>query len=91
MTTATRVVYLDAMQVAIRDQQVVRKKAVYVAIGVTLDGIEEWHELLLADEDVEIASGTVAAGTISGMRFEIRGMIARVPHLIEVKDTEESK
>lgn len=32
------VVYLDAMQVAIRDQQVVRKKAVYVAIGVTLDG-----------------------------------------------------
>src|SRR6266498_2466656 len=32
------VVYLDAMQVAIRDQQVVRKKAVYVAIGVTLEG-----------------------------------------------------
>lgn len=31
-------VYLDAMQVAIRDQQVVRKKAVYLAIGVTLDG-----------------------------------------------------
>jgi putative transposase len=32
------VVYLDAMQVAIREQQVVRKKAVYVAIGVTLEG-----------------------------------------------------
>jgi putative transposase len=31
-------VYLDAMQVAIRDQQVVRKKAVYVAVGVTLEG-----------------------------------------------------
>ena len=31
------VVYLDAMQVSIRDQQVVRKKAVYVAIGVTLE------------------------------------------------------
>src|SRR5256885_13110076 len=31
-------VYLDALQVAIRDQQVVRKKAVYVAIGVSLDG-----------------------------------------------------
>jgi transposase-like protein len=31
-------VYLDAMQVAIREQQVVRKKAVYVAIGVTLEG-----------------------------------------------------
>ena len=32
------VVYLDALQVAIRDQQVVRKKAVYVAVGVTLEG-----------------------------------------------------
>lgn len=32
------VVYLDAMGVAIRDQQVVRKKAVYVAVGVTLEG-----------------------------------------------------
>lgn len=32
------VVYLDAMQVSIREQQVVRKKAVYVAIGVSLDG-----------------------------------------------------
>ncbi len=32
------VVYLDALQVSIRDQQVVRKKAVYLAIGVTLDG-----------------------------------------------------
>jgi len=31
-------VYLDALQVAIRDQQVVRKKAVYVAVGVTLEG-----------------------------------------------------
>src|SRR3989442_2088730 len=32
------VVYLDAMQVSIRDQHVVRKKAVYVAVGVTLEG-----------------------------------------------------
>jgi transposase-like protein len=32
------VVYLDALQVAIREQQVVRKKAVYVAVGVTLEG-----------------------------------------------------
>src|SRR4030095_10184539 len=32
------VVYLAALPVSIRDQQVVRKKAVYVAIGVTLDG-----------------------------------------------------
>jgi putative transposase len=35
------VVYLDALQVSIRDQQVVRKKAVYVAVGVTLDGTRD--------------------------------------------------
>jgi transposase-like protein len=35
------VIYLDALQVAIRDQQVVRKKAVYVAIGVTLEGTRD--------------------------------------------------
>ncbi len=35
------VVYLDAMQVSIRDQQVVGKKAVYVAIGVTLEGTRD--------------------------------------------------
>jgi putative transposase len=32
------VVYLDALQVAIREQQVVREKAVYLAVGVTLEG-----------------------------------------------------
>jgi transposase-like protein len=32
------VVYLDALQVSIREQQVVRKKAVYLAVGVTLEG-----------------------------------------------------
>jgi putative transposase len=35
------VVYLDALQVSIRDQQVVRKKAVYIAVGVTMDGERE--------------------------------------------------
>ena len=32
------VIYLDAMIVSIRETQVVRRKAVYVAVGVTLDG-----------------------------------------------------
>ncbi len=32
------VVYLDAMIVSIREQHVVRRKAVHVAVGVTLDG-----------------------------------------------------
>ena len=44
------------------------------AIGLPLDEIVERHEVIRADEDIEIASGTVAAGTISGMRFEIIGV-----------------
>jgi putative transposase len=32
------VIYLDAMVVSIREAQVVRRKAVYIAIGVTLEG-----------------------------------------------------
>ena len=35
------VIYLDAMIVSIRETQVVRRKAVYVAVGVTLDGERE--------------------------------------------------
>ena len=35
--------------------------------------------------------GRIGATTTLPDRPEIRGMIARVPHLIEVKDTEESK
>ena len=44
------------------------------AIGLPLDDVIERHEVIRADEDIEIASGTVAAGTISGMRFEIIGV-----------------
>ena len=35
--------------------------------------------------------GRIGQSNILPDRPEIRGMIARVPHLIEVKDTEESK
>jgi 2,4-diaminopentanoate dehydrogenase len=45
------------------------------AIGLTLDDVREAHEVLIADEDIEIASGTVEKGTISGMRFEIIGLV----------------
>ncbi|CAN5906629.1 hypothetical protein BH23ACT2_BH23ACT2_14940 [soil metagenome] len=47
---------------------------VAAAIGLELDEITERHEVLIAEADIEIASGTVAAGTISGMRFEIIGV-----------------
>ena len=64
---------------------------VAAALDVELDEITEWHEVIRADTDIEIASGTVAAGTISGMRFEIRGMIdgeARiiVEHVTRLRD-----
>ena len=64
---------------------------VAAALGVELDGIEEWHEVIRADEDFDIASGTVGAGTISGMRFEIRGMVGGeerivVEHVTRLRD-----
>lgn len=48
---------------------------VAAAIGLQLDDVRETHEVLLAEEDIEIASGTVEKGTVSGMRFEIIGLV----------------
>lgn len=64
---------------------------VAAALDVELDGISEWHEVIRADETFEIASGTIEQGTISGMRFEIRGMVgdeARivVEHVTRLRD-----
>ncbi|MEZ5166546.1 MAG: hypothetical protein R2695_08630 [Acidimicrobiales bacterium] len=52
------------------------------ALDVELDEITETHEIIRADADLEIASGTISAGTISGMRFEIRGMIDGEPRIV---------
>lgn len=64
---------------------------VAAALDVELDGIEEWHEVIHADEDFEIASGPIPKGGISGMHFEIRGMLggeARiiVEHVTRLRD-----
>ena len=64
---------------------------VAASLGVELDEIVEDHEVLLADEDVTIASGVVEAGTISGMRFEIKGMVdgeerVVVEHVTRLRD-----
>ncbi len=61
------------------------------SMGLELDEMTEAHEMLLADEDVTIASGVVEAGTISGMRFEIEGVVdgeARVvvEHVTRLRD-----
>ena len=64
---------------------------VAAAIHLELDDIVERHELLIADADVLIASGTVPKGTISGMRFEIVGMAGGeervvVEHVTRLRD-----
>jgi 4-hydroxy-tetrahydrodipicolinate reductase len=48
---------------------------VAAALDVRLDRIVESHEVVYADTDFDIASGPIAAGTISGMRFEISGLM----------------
>jgi hypothetical protein len=55
---------------------------VAAALDVKLDGITEWYEVILADESFEIASGRIEKGTISGMHFEIRGMVDGEPRIV---------
>jgi hypothetical protein len=61
------------------------------AMGVQLDEILEAHEVIYADEAFDTAAVHIAAGTISGTRFEIKGMIdgeARVvvEHVTRLRD-----
>lgn len=55
---------------------------VAAALDVKLDVITEWHEVIRADEAFQIASGPIAAGTISGMHFEIRGVVGGRPRIV---------
>lgn len=52
------------------------------ALDVTVDGLEEFNEVRFADEPFEIASGRIEQGTISAMRFEVRGMIGGEPRIV---------
>jgi 4-hydroxy-tetrahydrodipicolinate reductase len=61
------------------------------AIGLKLDDVQETHEMLRADETFEIASGPIEKGTISGMRFEIIGLVGGeerivVEHVTRLRD-----
>ncbi len=58
---------------------------VAAALDVELAGIEEWNEIIYADESFEIDSGTIEVGTISGMHFEIRGMVANADGELEAR------
>ena len=61
------------------------------AIGLKLDEVQETHEILRADKTFEIASGPIEKGTISGMRFEIIGLVGGeerivVEHVTRLRD-----
>ncbi len=45
------------------------------AIGVPLDAVEYHREVAAVDHDLEIAAGTIAAGTVAAMRFRFDGML----------------
>jgi len=55
---------------------------VAAALDAKIDRITESHEVILADTDFEIASGRISAGTISGMRFEILGLVGDEPRVV---------
>ena len=44
------------------------------AIGVTISDIVEDHSVIHADDAFDIASGHIPAGTISGLRYQVKGM-----------------
>jgi len=52
------------------------------ALGVELDSIEEEIEVIHAEEDLTIDAGVIPAGTISGMRFQIKGMVDGVAAIV---------
>jgi len=55
---------------------------VATAMGVQLEDITERHEIVLADEEFEIASGTIPVGGIAAMRFWVEGWVGGEPRII---------
>jgi 4-hydroxy-tetrahydrodipicolinate reductase len=51
-------------------------------LGTALDDVEEWYERLPAPETFDIAAGTIEAGTVAALRFEVRGMRDGVPIVV---------
>ncbi len=51
-------------------------------LGVEVDEITEHYELEPAPEDIPVAAGVIAEGTVAAMRFEITGMVAGKPVIV---------
>jgi 4-hydroxy-tetrahydrodipicolinate reductase len=52
------------------------------AMGAKLDEIVDGHDVIHAKEPFDIAVGHIAAGTVSGARFEVRGMVDGEPRVV---------
>lgn len=52
------------------------------ALDVELDGVDEQVERVTAPETFEIDSGTIEAGTVAGLRFEVRGLVDDRPVIV---------
>jgi hypothetical protein len=51
-------------------------------LGVQVDEITESYELEPAPEDIEVATGVIAKGTVAAMRFQITGVVAGEPVIV---------
>jgi hypothetical protein len=57
-------------------------KMLAAGLGVEIDEITESYELEPAPEDIEVATGVIAKGTVAAMRFEINGMVEGKPVVV---------
>jgi hypothetical protein len=60
-------------------------------LGVELQGVEEFSERALAPVSFEVSSGTIEAGTVAGLHFEVRGMrdgraVVVLEHVTRLRD-----
>jgi len=51
-------------------------------LGVELEEIRETHDLVAMDHDVEIAVGTIEAGTTAAIRFDVQGIVNGRPAIV---------
>ena len=51
-------------------------------LGVELEEIRETHECVAMDRDVEIAVGTIPAGTTAAIRFDVQGIVNGKPFIV---------
>lgn len=51
-------------------------------LGVTLDGVTSWYEKRPAVKAIRIDAHTVEPGTMAGLRFEVRGIVAGRPAIV---------